>query len=128
MTIKMPADGHICLMTALMMHPKTMSIMPPRTMEDSSIPIFTSIRNTKRTSIIGSKRTFISNLKRTIIVSPFPVFLFLLFTGAERPTRMSPERTQKTLMGRVFFFSVCVCSVILRRVYFGHKEKQQILF
>ena len=41
MTIKMPADGHICLMTALMMHPKTMSIMPPRTIEDSSIPIFT---------------------------------------------------------------------------------------
>ena len=41
---------------------------------------------------------------------------------------MSPERVQKYLARQNFLLAGCVISVILRRVYFRHKEKQQILF
>ena len=37
-----------------------------QTMEDSSMPIFTSTLNTKRSSMTGSKRTFIKNLSKNI--------------------------------------------------------------
>ena len=79
------------------MQPKTISISPPMTMDDSSIPIFTSTLNTKRTSMTGSKRTFIRSLSKNI--SDLQIF------SSTKP-KEGALRKHLQLLGQIFDYGV----------------------